>query len=224
MPVADARLRPAALTDEPEVEHAAVEIDAGHRHADAVAECLDAMKEFPQPETVRTVRYALANAYSNKGDHAKSEEQLRLILETDPNAPLANNNLGYQLAERNVKLDEAEKLVRQRLKVPWRVYRPSVVVGNSKTGEMDKIDGPYYFFKAIQKTRHALPEWFGAGSRTPQGPSPDPACGGATLSPQAGRGARPVGRYGNIVQSRSVNNAPSDIHDSRMSFVIPPVG
>ena len=25
---------------------------------------------------------------------------------------------------------------------------------------MDKIDGPYYFFKAIQKVRHALPEWF----------------------------------------------------------------
>ena len=24
---------------------------------------------------------------------------------------------------------------------------------------MDKIDGPYYFFKAIQKLRHALPEW-----------------------------------------------------------------
>ena len=50
--------------------------------------------------------------------------------------------------------------MRQRLTVPWRVYRPSVVVGNSKTGEMDKIDGPYYFFKAIQKARHALPEWF----------------------------------------------------------------
>ena len=29
-----------------------------------------------------------------------------------------------------------------------------------RTGEMDKIDGPYYFFKAIQKVRHALPEWF----------------------------------------------------------------
>ena len=25
---------------------------------------------------------------------------------------------------------------------------------------MDKIDGPYYFFKVIQKARHALPEWF----------------------------------------------------------------
>ena len=44
--------------------------------------------------------------------------------------------------------------------VPWRVYRPAVVVGHSQTGEMDKIDGPYYFFKAIQKARHALPEWF----------------------------------------------------------------
>src|SRR5919202_830045 len=55
---------------------------------------------------------------------------------------------------------ESEKLVRERLQVPWRVYRPSLVVGNSKTGEMDKIDGPYYFFKAIQRIRHALPEWF----------------------------------------------------------------
>jgi thioester reductase-like protein len=55
---------------------------------------------------------------------------------------------------------EAEKLVRQRVKRPWRVYRPGIVVGNSQTGEMDKIDGPYYFFKAIQKVRNTLPPWF----------------------------------------------------------------
>jgi thioester reductase-like protein len=55
---------------------------------------------------------------------------------------------------------EAEKLVRQRVKGPWRVYRPGIVVGNSQTGEMDKIDGPYYFFKAIQKVRNTLPPWF----------------------------------------------------------------
>ena len=55
---------------------------------------------------------------------------------------------------------EAEKLVRQSVKGPWRVYRPAIVVGNSKTGEMDKIDGPYYFFKAIQKVRNTLPQWF----------------------------------------------------------------
>jgi NAD(P)-dependent dehydrogenase (short-subunit alcohol dehydrogenase family) len=55
---------------------------------------------------------------------------------------------------------ESEKLVRERASVPWRVYRPAIVVGHSQTGEMDKIDGPYYFFKAIQKARFALPEWF----------------------------------------------------------------
>jgi thioester reductase-like protein len=54
---------------------------------------------------------------------------------------------------------ESEKLVRAEATVPWRVYRPAIVVGHSQTGEMDKIDGPYYFFKAIQKVRHALPEW-----------------------------------------------------------------
>jgi NAD(P)-dependent dehydrogenase (short-subunit alcohol dehydrogenase family) len=55
---------------------------------------------------------------------------------------------------------ESEKIARDEASVPWRVYRPAIVIGDSQTGEMDKIDGPYYFFKAIQKARHALPEWF----------------------------------------------------------------
>src|SRR5437764_11201815 len=55
---------------------------------------------------------------------------------------------------------ESEKLVREQIKAPLRVYRPGIVVGDSVTGEMDKVDGPYYFFKLIQKLRHALPEWF----------------------------------------------------------------
>jgi short-subunit dehydrogenase len=55
---------------------------------------------------------------------------------------------------------ESEKLVREEVQAPLRVSRPGIVVGDSVTGEMDKIDGPYYFFKLIQKLRHALPEWF----------------------------------------------------------------
>jgi NAD(P)-dependent dehydrogenase (short-subunit alcohol dehydrogenase family) len=54
---------------------------------------------------------------------------------------------------------DSEKVVRTELKRPWRVYRPGVVVGDSRTGEMDKIDGPYYFFKLIQKLRRLLPPW-----------------------------------------------------------------
>ena len=46
---------------------------------------------------------------------------------------------------------EAERLVREQQDVPWRVYRPAVVVGDSATGEMDKIDGPYYLFPAINR-------------------------------------------------------------------------
>jgi NAD(P)-dependent dehydrogenase (short-subunit alcohol dehydrogenase family) len=55
---------------------------------------------------------------------------------------------------------ESEKLARTLVDGAWRVYRPAIVVGDSQTGEMDKIDGPYYFFKAIQRVRHFLPEWF----------------------------------------------------------------
>jgi NAD(P)-dependent dehydrogenase (short-subunit alcohol dehydrogenase family) len=54
---------------------------------------------------------------------------------------------------------ESEGIVRKESKTPWRIYRPGIVVGHSQTGEIDKIDGPYYFFKLIQKMRNALPPW-----------------------------------------------------------------
>jgi NAD(P)-dependent dehydrogenase (short-subunit alcohol dehydrogenase family) len=55
---------------------------------------------------------------------------------------------------------ESEALVRSRCERPWRVYRPGLVVGHSQTGQIDKVDGPYYFFKMIQKLRQSLPPWF----------------------------------------------------------------
>ena len=54
---------------------------------------------------------------------------------------------------------ESEKIVRDECKLPWTVFRPAMVVGDSLTGEMDKIDGPYYFFKLIQRIRKLLPSW-----------------------------------------------------------------
>jgi NAD(P)-dependent dehydrogenase (short-subunit alcohol dehydrogenase family) len=55
---------------------------------------------------------------------------------------------------------ESERLVREGVEAKTLVFRPGIVVGHSETGEMDKIDGPYYFFKLLQKLRTALPEWF----------------------------------------------------------------
>ncbi len=54
---------------------------------------------------------------------------------------------------------ESEKLVRTESAVPWRIYRPAIVVGDSQTGAMDKIDGPYYFFGLIKRLRDTLPAW-----------------------------------------------------------------
>lgn len=54
---------------------------------------------------------------------------------------------------------EAEALVRGTCRIPWRIYRPGMVVGDSRSGDMDKIDGPYYFFKLIQLVRDMLPRW-----------------------------------------------------------------
>lgn len=54
---------------------------------------------------------------------------------------------------------QSEKIVREECSLPWRVYRPGMVVGDSKTGEMDKVDGPYYFFKLVQLMRDELPKW-----------------------------------------------------------------
>ncbi len=57
---------------------------------------------------------------------------------------------------------ESEKIVREEapaVGVPWRVYRPAIVVGHSQSGAMDKVDGPYYFFPLMKTMRDRLPAW-----------------------------------------------------------------
>ena len=54
---------------------------------------------------------------------------------------------------------DAEALVRREYAKPYRIYRPGIVVGNSRTGAIDKIDGPYYYFRLLKKLRQALPPW-----------------------------------------------------------------
>jgi thioester reductase-like protein len=46
---------------------------------------------------------------------------------------------------------EAERTVRDRSEVPWRSYRPSIVIGHSRTGEIDRMSGPYHFFRLLRK-------------------------------------------------------------------------
>jgi NAD(P)-dependent dehydrogenase (short-subunit alcohol dehydrogenase family) len=55
---------------------------------------------------------------------------------------------------------ESEKLVRREAKAKTLVFRPGIVLGHSQTGEIDKIDGTYYFFSLLKRLRGALPAWF----------------------------------------------------------------
>jgi NAD(P)-dependent dehydrogenase (short-subunit alcohol dehydrogenase family) len=69
---------------------------------------------------------------------------------------------------------QSEAIVRDECQAPYRIYRPGVVVGSSQTGEMDKVDGPYYFFKTIQRIRDNIPRWLPLlgleGGRVPVAP------------------------------------------------------
>jgi tetratricopeptide (TPR) repeat protein len=85
------------------------------RFKQAESDCLALLKEVSKPAEVRDVRYTLSNVYSAARDLRKSEGQLRLILQDDPDDATANNDLGYLLADQGKGLDEAERLIRKAL-------------------------------------------------------------------------------------------------------------
>jgi dephospho-CoA kinase len=52
---------------------------------------------------------------------------------------------------------EAEKLVRGAMRsLPITVLRPSIIVGDSRTGEIDRLDGPYYLMVLIATNASGL--------------------------------------------------------------------
>jgi len=54
---------------------------------------------------------------------------------------------------------ESEQIVRAQVAGRWRVYRPAVVIGDTRTGEIDKVDGPYYFLPLIAELSRLPGGW-----------------------------------------------------------------
>ena len=53
---------------------------------------------------------------------------------------------------------EAERVVRRLEELTSvSIYRPGIIIGNSNTGEFDKVDGPYYFWSTISKLKGLIP-------------------------------------------------------------------
>lgn len=62
---------------------------------------------------------------------------------------------------------QAEMWVRDRIdRIPTTIYRPAIVVGDSKTGETQKFDGPYFILDYIAAADKRLPRVVGIGDRS----------------------------------------------------------
>ncbi|MEF8817918.1 MAG: SDR family oxidoreductase [Salinibacter sp.] len=62
----------------------------------------------------------------------------------------------------------AEVLVQDRMDdIPTLIFRPSIVVGDSETGETDKFDGPYFVLNALRRLpKYTLMTRVGSGTET----------------------------------------------------------
>jgi len=80
----------------------------------AVSQALSAAKSKDEKEIIKLT---LATMQQTNGDANAAEITLREILKESPRNSVALNNLGYFLAERGEKLDEALKLIQQALEI-----------------------------------------------------------------------------------------------------------
>ncbi len=94
--------------------------DLASRHgrpAIAVAAAQKALTKASDPDRRQIAQLSIASALQRSGDHKAAEEILRALLVQTPGNPIALNNLGYFLAERNERLDEAVDLIRRALAI-----------------------------------------------------------------------------------------------------------
>lgn len=88
------------------------------RDAKRVTEAIDllvqAQERFPGDDKVA---FALGVAYDESGAFDRSIDQMRKVLALNPNSPEALNYIGYSYADRGIRLDEAENLVRKALEL-----------------------------------------------------------------------------------------------------------
>lgn len=78
------------------------------RYPEAEARLAKAAADFPDDPDIA---YDYAMAAEKNGHYDVMEQQLRKLMRTQPDNPQAYNALGYSLADRGLRLDEANKLV-----------------------------------------------------------------------------------------------------------------
>lgn len=87
------------------------------RGTEAVESANQAIKIAQNIERKQIARLTLATAQQTSGDYKAAEATLRELLSQTPRNPIALNNLGYFLLERNEKLAEALELIKQAVEI-----------------------------------------------------------------------------------------------------------
>ena len=79
--------------------------------------CGELRSEFTTASPLRRIALIEADAHHKLKDSLKAEGLLRDLLADDPDDVLVRNNLGYNLADQNRRLDEAERLIRRAIEL-----------------------------------------------------------------------------------------------------------
>jgi tetratricopeptide (TPR) repeat protein len=95
----------------------AQDYEKGKRWPEAAQTLDDAEKLASTNEEKASVDFSRGAMLERQKQYDASEKQFRKVLELDPKHIEAMNYLGYMLADRNVKLDEAAQLVKKALDV-----------------------------------------------------------------------------------------------------------
>jgi len=135
-------------------------LSAGGQHEKALTECQAVLKDYNQGGDLRDVRVELSNVLLAAGKPDKSEEELQSVLRSDPNDATVNNNLGYQWAERNKNLVEAEKLIRKAIDLDHKQRTSGTALGpdsdKDNAAYVDSLGWALFRQGKLDEARHEL--------------------------------------------------------------------
>jgi tetratricopeptide (TPR) repeat protein len=105
------------------------------------------------------VRYALSGVYIDLRQADKAAEQLKILLEAEPDNPTYNNDLGYIWADFDMNLEEAEKLIRRALTEDRKQRKQDGVEGDDDKDHpayLDSLGWVLYREKKYKEAKEAL--------------------------------------------------------------------
>ena len=109
------------------------------RWPDAEAAATEAEKRSTTPEDRRYVSFVQGSIFERQKKYDLAEEKFRRVLAEDPQDAMALNYLGYMLADRGVRLDEAVTLIKKALEIDAQngAYLDSIGWAYFKQGNYD---------------------------------------------------------------------------------------